>query len=132
MGILPTPEGKETKPSTTRRRNSSLNFSNLGALKKEGTKNFTGYRDPSAKKSTTFDDKKSKRKTSNDEDMDSDADDEDVKEVAEEDEDANGKDNGKDLLSPEDALRQEEMAEGVRKIKVCFLPLTVLRQQCIC
>ena len=47
--------------------------------------------------------------------MDSDADDEDEIKVEDDDEKDNG---GKGLLSPEDAHRQGELAEGVRKIKV--------------
>lgn len=126
MGILASPEGAEAK-SPTRRRNSSLQFSNLGALKKEGTQNFSGYRDATAKKSSTFETKKDKKKGADDE-MDSDADDEeDSKDIAEDTEETNGKDNDKGLLSPEDARRQEEMAEGVRKIKVRELLLPATR-----
>jgi hypothetical protein len=49
--------------------------------------------------------------------MDSDADDED--EIKVEDVDDEKDESGKGLLSPEDALKQGELAEGVRKIKVC-------------
>jgi len=51
--------------------------------------------------------------------MDSDADDEDDVKVEDADEDKEVLDKG--LLSPEDAHRQGELAEGVRKIKVCVL-----------
>jgi len=48
--------------------------------------------------------------------MDSDADDED--EIKAEEMDDEKDDNGKGLLSPEDAFKQGELAEGVRKIKL--------------
>ena len=49
--------------------------------------------------------------------MDSDADDED--DVKGEEAYDDKEDSGKGMLSPEDALKQGELAEGVRKIKVC-------------
>jgi hypothetical protein len=49
--------------------------------------------------------------------MDSDADDEDDVKPEDMEDDKDVADNG--LLSPEDALKQGELAEGVRKIKVC-------------
>src|SRR2546423_1483903 len=123
MGILANPE-TQSKP-TTKRRASSITFSNLNPLKTQGTKNFAGYRDSSAQKgSPPFgkDGKGSKRK---DADMDSDADDEeDPKDV--DDDETNGKDEGKSMLSPEDAEKQGELAEGVRKIKVRHLPVDLL------
>jgi hypothetical protein len=53
---------------------------------------------------------------------DSDADDEDEVNIKVEDmdDDKDGNVDGKGLLSPEDALKQGELAEGVRKIKVCL------------
>ena len=74
-----------------------------------GTKNFGGYRDSSQSSP------KSKLKI--EEPMDSDADDED--DVKGEDAYDDKEDSGKGMLSPEDALKQGELAEGVRKIKVC-------------
>jgi len=53
--------------------------------------------------------------------MDSDADDEDEIKVEDDEKD----DGGKGLLSPEDAHRQGELAEGVRKIKVRRRLMTV-------
>ncbi len=82
----------------------------LSALKplnaQTGTKNFAGYREKEAK---------AKR---NEDAMDSDADDEDDVKVEDAEDDKEVFDKG--MLSPEDAHRQGELAEGVRKIKVCL------------
>jgi hypothetical protein len=107
MGIL-APEKTQASPVVARRKSTGLNFGDLKPLNASaGTKNFGGYRDrgqsPKSKKETDA--------------MDSDADDEDeVKVKAEDDDDKEVV--GKGLLSPDDALQQGELAEGVRKIKV--------------
>ena len=74
-----------------------------------GTKNFAGYREKEAK---------GKR---NEDAMDSDDDDDDVK-IKDEDLDDEVDSSGKGLLSPEDARREGELEEGVRKIKVSYFP----------
>lgn len=110
MGILTPEKGKES-PVVPRRKSTGLDLSALKPLNATtGTKNFAGYRDSSQKDA--------KRKQSQDA-MDSDADDDDD-DVQIKDEDADDeKDIGrKGLLSPEDARRQGELEEGVRKIKV--------------
>lgn len=105
MGILNS-EKTQTSPVATRRKSTGLDFGSLKPLNATtGTKNFAGYRDKDAK---------SKKK--GDDDMDSDADDED--EVKVEDPDDDKDPSGTGLLSPDDAIRQGELAEGVRKIKV--------------
>ena len=109
MGILTTPETPKT-PLTSKRKSSGPDFSKLGPLQSHGTKGFSGYRDTAT----------SKRKTkAKDEDaMDSDADDEDDGHVPDTNEDVEIKHENGNLLSPEDARRQGELAEGVQKIKV--------------
>lgn len=109
MGIL---QSEPTKtPTSAKRKSVGLDFSSLKPLNAKGTKNFAGYRDEKAQ-SSGFPDAKPMRK---DEDaMDSDADDEDSKAV----DDDNDADITKKMLSPEDAIRQGELAEGVRKIKL--------------
>lgn len=113
MGIL-APEKQPAKAAAPARRKSvGLDLSNLKPLSATGTKNFVGYRDPAGTSSG-----KAKKKRDDDE-MDSDADDEDDQpKIKIEDKDDDVEDGDKGLLSPEDALRQGELAEGVRKIKV--------------
>jgi hypothetical protein len=109
MGILETDKTPTVvSPAASRRKSGALNFGSLKPLDAaSGTKNFGGYRD------TTQQSPKAKVKV--EDAMDSDADDEDEIKVEYDDE---KEDDGKGLLSPEDAHRQGELAEGVRKIKV--------------
>ena len=109
MGILSTPEPEKT-PAISRRKASGPDFSKLGPLKTAGTVGFSGYRD-----SVTAKRKNKKRDT---EDMDSDADDEDEERLTNGAYDADAKQDDGRHLSPEDARRQGELAEGVQKIKV--------------
>jgi hypothetical protein len=110
MGILET--GKVptvVSPAASRRKSGALDFGSLKPLNAAtGTKNFGGYRDGSQQSPT-------KSKVKAEDAMDSDADDEDEIKVEDDDE---KDESGKGLLSPEDALKQGELAEGVRKIKV--------------
>jgi hypothetical protein len=120
MGILPSPE-KQKKATSSKQANSQIDFSNLGTLKKAGTKNFAGYRDSTEDKaSPTFGKEKDKEKNGKrkEDDMDSDADDEEDPQEINDDEPTEAELKNKDLLSPEDAARQGELAEGVRKIKL--------------
>lgn len=109
MGVLPTPEAEKT-PVTSKRKQSGPDFSKLGPLKSTGTVGFSGYRDANTAK------RKSKNKDADA--MDSDADDEDEGPTTNGTDDAEVKQEGDKLLSPEDARRQGELAEGVQKIKV--------------
>jgi hypothetical protein len=111
MGILETAEPEKT-PVSTKRKSSGPDFSNLGPLNKFGTVGFSGYRDNASSK------KKSMDKAANHDAMDSDADDNDDGPVVEQDDEADGKQENGKMLSPEDARRQGEIAEGVQKIKV--------------
>lgn len=98
---------KVTVVSPTTRRKSGLDFSGLKPLDAAtGTKNFGGYRDMQSPKA------KQKREDA----MDSDADDEDDTRPDDTYDDKDVTDKG--MLSPEDAAKQGELAEGVRKIKV--------------
>lgn len=108
MGILETTDKKAAVASPATRRKSGLDFSSLNPLDAaKGTKNFGGYRDMQSPKA----------KQKSEDAMDSDADDEDDARPDEVDDD---KDVivDKGMLSPEDAAKQGELAEGVRKIKV--------------
>lgn len=108
MGILETNDKKPIVASPAARRKSGLDFSSLKPLDAaKGTKNFGGYRDMQSPKA----------KEKNEDAMDSDADDEDDARADEADDDKDVVEKG--MLSPEDAAKQGELAEGVRKIKVC-------------
>lgn len=109
MGILESDKAPVVSPAA-RRKSGALNFGSLKPLNAAaGTKNFGGYRDGSQQSPT---------KVKSEEAADSDADDEDKVNIKVEDMDDDKDDNGKGMLSPEDALKQGELAEGVRKIKV--------------
>ena len=115
MGILSTPPTEKKMPASAKRKSAGLDFTSLKPLTSTGTKNFAGYRDSSTVSPPFNKAKAGKRK--DDDAMDSDADDEDSK-ISEEVDDSDVKSDSKSMLSPEDALRQGELAEGVRKIKV--------------
>lgn len=109
MGILETDKIPQVVSPAARRKSGALDFGSLKPLNASaGTKNFGGYRDASQTSP------KSRQKTV--EAMDSDADDED--DIKLEDQDDDKDESGKGMLSPEDALKQGELADGVRKIKV--------------
>ena len=108
MGILETTED-EKSPVATKRKASGPDFSKLGPLKSTGTVGFSGYRDNQSAKP-----KVKKRDTDA---MDSDADDEDDERLPNGTYDAEVKQEDGKHLSPEDARRQGELAEGVQKIK---------------
>ena len=107
MGILSSPD-VEKNPAPAQRKASGPDFSNLGPLKAGGTVGFSGYREAGKRKGSKVRDADA---------MDSDEDDDGEREVDGEPEIEVKDENGK-LLSPEDARRQGELAEGVQKIKV--------------
>lgn len=110
MGIVPTPESEKV-PQSTRRKSSAPDFSKFGPLNSTGTVGFSGYRDSSASK------RKSKNKDADA--MDSDAEDDEEERLPDGDDEVEIKqENGNARLSPEDAQRTNEVAEGVQKIKV--------------
>jgi hypothetical protein len=110
MGIVKVKDTPKVMSPAARRKSGALDFGSLKPLNAAtGTKNFGGYRETSPK---------SKKKSADA--MDSDADDEDDIKIEDVDDDKDvGGDKG--MLSPEDALKQGELAEGVRKIKVRLL-----------
>jgi len=109
MGIVAKSETQQS-PVVTKRKASGPDFSKLGPLKAGGTVGFSGYRDATNAKQNA--------KAKDADAMDSDADDEDDGRIPNGKEDLEIKDENGTLLSPEDARRQGELAEGVQKIKV--------------
>lgn len=112
MGILKSKAAEETPA-----KRKSTDFSKLAPLKPGGAVGFVGYREGDKASSS----KAGKKSKSSESDMDSD-DDEDEKDPATEkaDEDES---NDTSHLSPDDLRRQGDLAEGVRKIKVCSVVL---------
>src|SRR4051812_42831224 len=114
MGILAGSSQAKT-PVAAKRKSGTLDLSAIAPLKGSSTaKNFTGYRDANAAKNSVLRKLNSKRKD-NDSDMDDDDDDGDQAVSPKQSiEDSDVKDDSTNkMLSPEDALRQEKLAEGV-------------------
>ena len=115
MGILNPPKAAEKTPASSKRRSVHTDFTSLGPLKKEGTVGFTNFRDePKVRQKT-------KNKKISDDDMSEDSD-EDPGIVGKmedlNDADVPIKKEASDLLSPEDAERTGQVADGIRKMKV--------------
>jgi hypothetical protein len=116
MGIL-APKQQKATASSTKRRSTQLDFSNLAPLKPGGTIGFSSFRDneiSSANRNKAR--KKSNGSIAGAMVEDSDEDDDDI-ELVETMEDVDDKDV-KTMLSPEDAKHQGELADGVGRIKV--------------
>ncbi|KAK4570398.1 hypothetical protein LTR86_002478 [Recurvomyces mirabilis] len=109
MNILHSDDAQKTPHSVAKRKVSGPDFSSLGPLKSKGTVGFSGYRDGNAKR---------KGKDKDADAMDSDQEDDDAEHLRDGDNDTDIKDGNGKLLSPEDARRQDEVAEGVQKIKL--------------
>lgn len=118
MGILQSPNAPIKTPETTTKRKSLQDaFAGLKPLTPGGTLGFTGFRDSAAQSATKSSDKSKSNK--DDSDMDS-GEDEDVGgRTPARNEDGESKESSNTNLSPEDARRQDEVAEGVQKIRVC-------------
>ena len=113
MGILANTETPAKTPA--KRQSAQIDFGSLKPLNTTtGTKNFAGYRDTSESVRSR---KKKFAGGKGDDEMDSDADDEDEKKMQDADE-VDEKEEKPNLLSPEDAARAGEAAEGIRKMKV--------------
>ncbi|MCJ1317119.1 hypothetical protein MMC15_002441 [Xylographa vitiligo] len=113
MGILRSSKPEKPASSTAKRRSVQTDFANLKPLKPGGALGFTTFRDASDPR-----DKSAAKKSMNDDEMESD-DDEVVKEEGIiKTEEVDGDDFRNSLLSPEDAKRQGELSEGVKKIKL--------------
>lgn len=115
MGIL-TSKSKGN-PTSSKRRSTQLDFSNLAPLKPGGTVGFSSFRDtdPSRRNKSR---KKSNGRAPGDVMEDSEEDDDDA-EIVGKMEDVDDKDV-KAMLSPEDAKYSGELADGVGRIKVSF------------
>lgn len=113
MGILKSkkPAAESAVASNNKRRSVQTDFANLKPLKPGGTIGFTGVRDEASSGVRNG-------KKKDDDDMESDDEDESkIDKLAE----ADGGDEFKDkMLSPEDVAKQGELADGVKKIKVCL------------
>ncbi|KAI9717274.1 MAG: hypothetical protein M1812_004801 [Candelaria pacifica] len=119
MGILPPPETEEKPVAiSSKRRSVQTDFAKLAPLKAGGTVGFSTFRDQTAQLPPFSYKKGSSKGKHRDSPMDSDEEDDDDKEVVGKPEDVEVKEDDKNLLSPEDAERQGELAEGVRKIKL--------------
>lgn len=122
MGILASKQASKT-PGAAKRRSAQVDFGTLKPLKQGGTVGFSTFRDgngPVAKKGSKT------RKISN-----GDVGGNVMVEDSDEEEEADGgvkmeDDDEKDLkthLSPEDAIFQGELADGVGRIKVSKIPV---------
>jgi hypothetical protein len=122
MQILPPKSPEKKTPLSAKRRSVQTDFSSLAPLTTTGTVGFTAFRDPTTEASA----RKTKRKSgvpptigSIEGDSDDDDDDEARPSIKTEEKEGDDEDDkAKVLLSIEDARRQGELAEGVRKIKV--------------
>ena len=92
-------------------------FANLKPLTPGGTLGFSKFRDSEHRSPSSGDAKKTLKEDS---DMDSDEDEDDRSKNVKQ-EDVEPQDSSTMMLSPEDAQRQGELAEGVQKIRVGFL-----------
>lgn len=125
MGIVQGPKKPQEKPATgTSQRRSLADFSaaasKLKPLNPKGLRDFQEFRDPS-ERAAHGGGVKDEKKRVKDEDSDEDI---PIKQEADVDEDTNA------MLSPEDARRQGELAEGVQKIRVshCNLMYSLLHK----
>ena len=109
MGILKPTKSEKPTTSTAKRRSAQIDFANLKPLKPGGVTGFSQFRDAS-----DIRDKHSKKSSLDD--MESDDEEEEDNKAA----DGDGDDFSNKMLSPEDAKKQGELAEGVKKIKVCL------------
>ena len=117
MGILQSPvkvQEKVSAPSNVQRRSMQADLANLKPLKPHGLGGFSEFRDPSGQTDSNggrSGKTGTKRGTDADSDEDIDVKDEPDLKV----EESEAKDT---MLSPEDARRQVELADGVQKIRV--------------
>ncbi|KIV79732.1 hypothetical protein PV11_07277 [Exophiala sideris] len=111
MGILPSTKPEKAAPAA-KRRSIALDLPKLGPLKKEGTAGFSNFREGEGRRP-------SKNKRGSDDEMESEDEDDDQGIVGKM-EDINDADTKKDadLLSPEDAERAGQVADGIRKMKL--------------
>ncbi|KAL8923139.1 MAG: hypothetical protein Q9172_003269 [Xanthocarpia lactea] len=117
MGILQSPNAPVKTPEATAKRKSLQDaFAGLKPLKPGGTLGFSGFRDPTAEPASK---RNAKSKANNvDSDMDSDEDEDVVGKTPARKDNGESKELSSTTLSPEDARRQDEVAEGVQKIRL--------------
>lgn len=117
MGILPSSPkiAEKVAASNGQRRSMQADFAKLKPLNPNGLIGFSKFRDPNERSETNGVKDKVGKKRSNDEDSDEDL--EVSKEVLIKTE-GDDVQEASSLLSPEDARRQGELAEGVQKIRV--------------
>ena len=113
MGIL---KSKSSQPSATtaKRRCVQTGFADLKPIKPGGTVGFTQFRDGGARSSG---------KKDGDDAMESDDEDEGNTKTDGVGKEGEGEVGASGMLSAEDAKKTGELAEGVKKIKVCYSPL---------
>ena len=118
MGILPSPKPHD-KPtsSSAKRRSGATDFATLKPLKPGGVLGFSNFRDTSDRSSSLG---TAKEKSSKD-DSDMDSDEDGIgKGKSGKQEDAEIQEPVMSAMSPDDAKRQGELAEGVQKIRVRY------------
>ena len=119
MGILKSTKAQDRpSASTAKRRSTQPDFTNLKPLKAGGALGFTSFRDANSQSNAKVNPKQKDSVEAMDSDDEYDGA-KDVKDVLGKDDDA--PDFSNTMLSPEDAKRQGELAEGVKKIKVSSL-----------
>lgn len=111
MGILKSNKPSKPTATTAKRRSVQADFANLKPLKPGGALGFGKFRDGNDPRDTS---KNNGLDAMESDDEDSVAPDKSVKP-----DDLESEDYKHHLLSPEDAKKQGELAEGVKKIKVC-------------
>ena len=124
MGILAGPKPEDTpKPASNKRRSLQADLAKLPPLNPEPVVSFPGFRDPNSSSPPANQRVKGKIRRKGSEDSDDDEP-EDIGIVDKlDDVGAEDKTESIRMLSPEDAERQRELAEGLRKIKVWRRPL---------
>ncbi|KIW23586.1 uncharacterized protein PV07_11773 [Cladophialophora immunda] len=111
MGILAGPKSDKAA-ANAKRRSIAAELPKLGPLKKEGTAGFSNFRDSERRRSR-------KGKGTSDDEMESESDDDGAGIIGKM-EDINDADAKRDpsMLTPEDAERTGQVAEGIRKMKL--------------
>ncbi|KAL8732891.1 MAG: hypothetical protein Q9166_002492 [cf. Caloplaca sp. 2 TL-2023] len=117
MGIFQSPNAQVKTPEVmTKRKSLQDAFAGLKPLKPGGTLGFSGFRDPTAQ--PTSKGNGTGKATRADSDMDSDEDEETGGRTPGRTDEGESKESSHTTLSPEDARRQDEVAEGVQKIRL--------------
>ena len=117
MGILPSPKVHTKTPELNQKRKSLQDaLTGLGPLEPRRAMGFSGFRDPGARTTSTGTVKSKASKA--DSDMDSDEDEDVGDRTPVRTEEGEVKELGNNMLSPEDAKRQDEVAEGLERVKV--------------